>query len=374
MSVLFSPIEIGGLELRNRIIVSPMCQYSARDGCATSWHAIHLGSLSLSGAGLLFTEATSVTARGRITYGDLGLYDDATQDALGVIVAGIRENSDIALGIQLAHAGRKGSSGEPWRGGALIPVAAGGWLPEAPSAVPHAAGEAPPEAMTEAALQEVRDAFMASAKRAVELGFQAIELHAAHGYLLHEFLSPVSNQRTDRYGGSLENRMRYPLEIFKAVRSVVPARVPIGVRVSASDWLEHLDIASWTLSDSVAFSLALQALGCSWIDASSGGISPLQKIPVGPGYQVPFARAIKAASAMTVFAVGMITEPKQAERIVSDGDADCVALARAMLFDPRWPWRAAEALHATVAGPKQYWRSLPQGTPRIFGDTSIGQR
>lgn len=374
MGVLFSPIEFGNLKLQNRIIVSPMCQYSARDGCATSWHEMHLGSLAISGAGLLFTEATSVTARGRITPGDLGLYSDDSQAALEKVVRVIRENSDIPIGIQLAHAGRKGSSREPWAGGAQIPLASGGWIAQAPSALPHATGETPPESMSMADLEEVKNAFVASAKRALELGFQAIEMHAAHGYLLHEFLSPVSNQRTDQYGGSRENRMRYPLEIFSAVREATKGSVPVGVRVSSSDWLEHLDSESWRIGDSIAFSLALKALGCAWIDASSGGISPLQKISIGPGYQVPFARAIKDSTAMTVIAVGMITEAEQAERIVSEGSADCVALARAMLFDPRWPWRAAETLKATVAGPKQYWRSLPAGTSRIFGDTAIGQR
>jgi 2,4-dienoyl-CoA reductase-like NADH-dependent reductase (Old Yellow Enzyme family) len=374
MSVLFSPIEFGELKLRNRIIVSPMCQYSAREGCATSWHDIHLGSLAISGAGLLFTEATAVSARGRITPGDLGLYSDDSQAALERVVRGIRENSDIPLGIQLAHAGRKGSSGEPWAGGAQIPLESGGWIAQAPSAIPHAAGETPPEAMSIADLKETKDAFVATAKRAIEIGFQAIEVHAAHGYLLHEFLSPVSNQRADQYGGSRDNRMRYPLEIFAAIREATPSSVPVGLRVSSSDWLEHLDCASWRIDDSIALAVALKRLGCAWIDASSGGISPLQKIPVGPGYQVPFARAIRDKTAMTVIAVGMITDPEQAERIVSEGSADCVALARAMLFDPRWPWRAAEALKATVAGPKQYWRSLPAGTPRIFGDTSMGQR
>jgi len=374
MSVLFSPVALGSLTLANRIIVSPMCQYSAREGSATSWHAIHLGSLALSGAGLLFTEATAVSARGRISPGDLGLYDDANQEALDRVVRDIRENSGIALGIQLAHAGRKASSREPWAGGALIPLGMGGWLPQAPSAIAHAEGEPPPEAMTLEALEDVRRSFVASAKRAVAIGFQAIELHAAHGYLLHEFLSPVANRRSDDYGGCLENRMRFPLEVFKAVRAAVPESIPVGVRVSSTDWLDHLDCESWTLDDTIAFSLALKSSGASWIDASSGGISPRQKISVGPGYQVPFARAIRKATQMTVFAVGMITEPWQAEGILAEGDADCVALARAMLFDPHWPWRAAQALDGTIPAPKQYWRSLPAGTGRIFGDIAISQR
>jgi 2,4-dienoyl-CoA reductase-like NADH-dependent reductase (Old Yellow Enzyme family) len=223
-------------------------------------------------------------------------------------------------------------------------------------------------------LMEVQGAFVQAAKRALAVGFDVIDLHFAHGYLLHEFLSPVSNQRSDAYGGSLAARMRFPLEVFQAVRQAVPESIPVGVRISATDWLEHLDMPSWTLEDSIALAQALKDLGCDWIDASSGGISPLQKIAVGPGYQVPFAARIKREVGLPVVAVGMITEPEQAEAILRDGAADAVALARAMLYDPRWPWRAAKALGATVLGPRQYWRALPAGSGRIFGDIAIGQR
>jgi 2,4-dienoyl-CoA reductase-like NADH-dependent reductase (Old Yellow Enzyme family) len=287
---------------------------------------------------------------------------------------GLRHNSHMLLGMQLAHAGRKGSSQAPWEGGALIAPEDGGWTPLAPSAVAHAPGEAAPKAMTPDDLEQLKLDFVKAARAAVSLGFDMLELHCAHGYLLHQFLSPVANQRTDQYGGSLENRMRLPLEVLAAVRAAVPAILPVGVRVSSSDWLEHLDLPSWRLEDTIAFSIAAEALGADWIDASSGGISPLQKIPVGPGYQVPFAAAIKKKVSIPVFAVGMITEPQQAEQIIASHEADCVALARAMLYDPRWPWHAARELGGVVEGPKQYWRSLPAGSGRIFGDIKVGQR
>jgi NADPH2 dehydrogenase len=374
MSSLFSSIKLGDTVLPNRIIVSPMCQYSADEGNANSWHQIHLGSLALSGAAVLFTEATAISAEGRITPGDLGIYSSDNISALNKVVQAIRANSHILLGMQLGHAGRKASSQAPWQGGALIALQDGGWIPLAPSALAHAEGEAAPKAMTLADIEQARQDFVSAAKAAVEIGFDLLELHCAHGYLLHQFLSPVANQRTDQYGGSLENRMRFPLEVLRAVRAAVPSAVPVGVRVSSTDWLEHLDMPSWRLEDTIAFSIEAEAAGAAWIDASSGGISPLQKIPVGPGYQVPFAAAIKKKISIPVFAVGMITEPSQAEEIVADNQADCVALARAMLYDPRWPWHAAKELGGVVEGPKQYWRSLPSGSGRIFGDIKVGQR
>lgn len=374
MSRLFSPVALGPLELPNRIVVSPMCQYSAQDGCATDWHAIHLGTLALSGAALVFIEATAVSPAARITPGCLGLWGEAQLKALERVLAQVGRIAPARIGIQLAHAGRKGSSAVPWQGGALIPPEQGGWHPEAPSAIPHDAAEPAPLALDEAGLRRVRDDFVAAARRAASLGLAAIELHCAHGYLLHEFLSPVSNQRTDRYGGSLDHRMRFPLEIFEAVRAAVPASIPVGVRVSATDWLESEPGPSWRLEDSIAFTERLKALGCAWIDVSSGGISPRQRISVGPGYQAPFARAIRAATGLTTMAVGMITEPAQAETLIQDGSADLVALARAMLYDPRWGWHAAAALGGTVPGPQQYWRSLPRAAGRIFGDTPIGMR
>ena len=340
----------------------------------TSWHDTHLGNLALSGAGMLFTEATSVSADGRITPGDLGIYSDANIDALARLMGIVRDNSDMVFGMQLAHAGRKGSSREPWNGGQLIPLDEGGWVPFAPSAVPHAEGERAPVAMSSDDLKQVKQEFVDAAQRAVELGFDILELHCAHGYLLHQFLSPVANHRDDEYGGSLENRMRYPLEIFDAVRAAVTGRVPVGIRISASDWLEHLDIPSWRIEDSIALAKVAEGRGCAFIDVSSAGISPLQKIAIGPGYQVAFAAAVKQYVKMPVISVGMITEPTQAEDIIAKGNADCVALARAMLYDPRWPWRAAGVLGGTVEAPKQYWRSLPTGVGRIFGDVKVGQR
>jgi 2,4-dienoyl-CoA reductase-like NADH-dependent reductase (Old Yellow Enzyme family) len=376
MSKLFSPFALRDLELANRIVVSPMCQYSAVEGSPSDWHRAHLGSLALSGAGLLCIEATAVTAEGRITPGDLGLYSDANEARLAAVLRMIRAVAPIPVAMQLAHAGRKGSSREPWNGGKLLPEAEGGWCSEAPSAVAHAPGEAPPRALERADLARLCAAFADAAARAARLGVDAIELHAAHGYLLHQFLSPVSNQRGDEYGGSLENRMRFPLEVFDAVRAAFPSGRPVGVRISATDWLEETEppLPSWTLEQSLALARALKARGCDWIDVSSGGVSPQQKIKPGPGYQVPFAEIVRNEVGLATIAVGLITEPRQAEAIVAEGRADMVALARAMLFDPRWPWRAAAELGGTVAGPRQYWRALPREAGAIFGPLTFGQR
>ena len=367
---LFQPLALGALRLRNRIAVAPMCQYSAEDGSATEWHLIHLGHLALSGAALLFTEATAVEAAGRISPGDLGLYSDANERALGHVIDAIRKHSTIAVAVQLAHAGRKASSRAPWEGGTLIAPEDGGWVTDAPSALPHAEGEAVPRALDEAGLARIVAAFVQAARRVRSLGIDAIELHAAHGYLLHQFLSPISNRRTDRYGGSLENRLRFPLEVFDAVRAAVPATMPVGVRLSATDWIE----GGLDLEQSVAFSQALQRRGCTFLHVSSGGISARQKIPVGPGYQVGLADRIKAETGLPTIAVGLITEAAQAEAIVATGRADMVALARAMLYDPRWPWHAAAALGAEVEAPHQYWRSQPREAKGLFGETTMGQR
>ncbi len=374
MPRLFEPITLRGVTLPNRIIVSPMCQYSAVDGSATDWHVAHLGSLALSGAGLLCVEATAVTAEGRITPGDLGLYSDDNERALGRVVETIRAAAPIRLAIQLGHAGRKASSHAPWEGGKLVPIEQGGWLPSAPSAVPHADGEAAPRAFAPDELLHLREAFADAARRATRLGFDAIELHCAHGYLLHQFLSPVSNRRDDAYGGSLANRMRFPLEAFEAVRAAFPADRPVGVRVSATDWLEGSVPESWTVESTIEFGRALKARGCDWLDVSSGGISPRQKITLGPGYQVPFAEIVRAETGLPTIAVGLITEPRQAEAILEAGRADMVALARAFLYDPRWPWHAAAALGGQVDGPRQYWRSLPREAGPIFGNITFGQR
>ncbi len=370
MSALFSPFTLRGVTLPNRIIVSPMCQYSAEDGAANAWHMMHLGSLALSGASMLCIEATAVEADGRITPGDLGLWNDATEAALKPVLAAIRQHSTIKVAMQLAHAGRKASSNVPWKGGQLIPPPEGGWVPHAPSAVPHKDGEAPPQALDAAGLVRVREAFVATAKRAARLGIDALEIHAAHGYLLHQFLSPIANRRTDEYGGSLENRMRFPLEVFDAVREAFPADRPIGVRVSATDWVD----GGWDIEQTIAFAAELKKRGVDWIDASSGGVSPLQKIKLEPGYQVPFAQAVKKATGATTIAVGLITEVRQAEDIVASGQADFVALARGMLYEPRWPWHAAAQLGASVSAPPQYWRSQPSTQKALFGDTTFGAR
>jgi 2,4-dienoyl-CoA reductase-like NADH-dependent reductase (Old Yellow Enzyme family) len=370
MSALFSPHTLRSVKLANRIVVSPMCQYSAERGEANEWHMIHLGHLALSGAAMLCIEATAVEPEGRITPGDLGLWDDVTEAALKPVLAAIRKHSKIAVTMQLAHAGRKASSHAPWDGGQLIPVSEGGWLPHAPSAVPQKADETPPLALDTAGPIRVREAFVASAKRAARLGIDGIEVHAAHGYLLHQFLSPIANHRTDEYGGSLENRMRYPLEIFDAVRAAFPADKPVGVRVSATDWVE----GGWGIEDTIAFANELKKRGVDWVDVSSGGVSPLQKIPLEPGYQVPFAKAVKEATGVNTVAVGLITDPVHAEEIVASGTADFVAMARAMLYDPRWPWHAAAVLGASVDAPPQYWRSQPRELKTLFGDISFGQR
>jgi len=370
MSILFSPFSLRGLTLANRVVVSPMCQYSAIDGAAQPWHLIHLGHLALSGAGMLCLEATAVEPAGRITPGDLGLWNDATEAALVPVLAAIRQHAPIAVVIQLAHAGRKASSRAPWDGGQQIPACEGGWLAHAPSAVPIKDGELPPLALDIAGLDRIREAFATSAARAARLGLDGIELHAAHGYLLHEFLSPISNHRTDGYGGTLENRMRFPLEVFDVVRAAFPADKPVGVRVSASDWMD----GGWDIEQTISFVRALQTRGVDWIDVSSGGISPLQKLVIGPSYQVPLAEQVKRATGVATIAVGLITEPRQAEGIVADGKADLVAIARAMIFDPRWPWHAAAALGAQVTAPRQYWRSPPRELGQLFGDTVLGMR
>ena len=363
-AALFRPIRVRNLDLANRIVVAPMCQYSAVDGCMTDWHLIHLGQLALSGAALLTIEATAVVPEGRITWADVGLWNDETEAAMDMVLAGIRRWSDIPIAIQLAHAGRKASTEVPWAGGRqFAPGEPHGWQTEAPSALPFADGNAPPVALDRDGLRRVRDAFVASAVRAARLGIDAIQLHAAHGYLLHEFLSPLSNRREDEYGGSLQNRMRFPLEIFDAVRGAFPAERTVSMRVSATDWVE----GGWDLDQTVNLARALEARGCDAIHVSSGGQHPAQQIPVGPSYQVPHARAVKAAVRIPVIAVGLITGIEQAEAIIATGDADMIALARTILYDPRWPWHAAAELGARARAPKQYLRSEPRRFAGLFG-------
>jgi len=368
---LFDPIRLRGLSLANRIVVSPMCMYSAIDGRASDWHLVHWAQMMMSGAAMFTIEATAVTAEGRISPGDLGLYDDACEEAIAHDLARARAQCPpVAVAIQLAHAGRKASSRAPWDGGTLIARDDGGWTPVAPSAIPHGEHEPPPIALDEAGLAGVRDAFVSSARRAVRIGIDAIELHMAHGYLMHEFLSPIANRRTDRYGGDFEARIRFPLEVFDAVRAAWPADRPLGVRLSCTDWVD----GGWDLAQSVEFSRRLAARGVDWIDASSGGVSPAQQVPLNPGYQTGFAGEIRRATGATTIAVGLITSPEQAASIVAAGDADMVAMGRAFLWDPRFGWHAAAALGASVVPPKQYTRGAPRGMANVFADARIGQR
>ena len=358
MSRLFSPLDLGPLRLSNRIVIAPMCQYSAEEGRATDWHAFHWPNLAQSGAGLAIIEATAVEPRGRISWADLGLWDDTTEAAFARALAATRRYSAMPIGVQLAHAGRKASTHRPWEhhGAAIPPEATHGWQTVSASAVPYAETSVPPMALDDAGIDDIVAAFADSARRAVRLGLDLIEIHAAHGYLLHQFLSPLSNRRDDAYGGSLENRMRLLLRVFDAVKAVVPDTMALGVRISATDWVE----GGWDLAQSIALAKALDARGCHYIHVSSGGLHPAQRITLGPGYQVPFAEAIKRDVAMPVIAVGLITEPQQAEDILVQGRADAVGLARAILYDPRWPWHAAAALGEELAIAPQYLRSAPR--------------
>lgn len=373
MSLLFTPFHLpsprGGLTLSNRIVVAPMCQYAAVNGEATDWHLMHWGNLFNSGASLFTIEATAVLPEGRITPACLGLWDDRTEAALANTLQRARQLAPpIAVCIQLAHAGRKASSALPWAGAQLLPPQQGGWETFGPSALPQLPGEAPPTALSRDQMTTVRDAFVQAALRADRLGVDAIELHAAHGYLLHEFLSPLANQRSDDFGGNLENRMRFPLEVFAALRAAYSG--VLGVRMSASDWVEGgLDV-----DQSSVFAQRLKALGCDFIHVSSGGVSPAQKIALGPNYQVPFARAVRQASGMATMAVGLITAPQQAEDILQAGDADLIALARAFLYEPRWGWHAAAALGGEVRARENYWRCLPREAQAVFGKVSVGMR
>ena len=375
MSLLFSPLHLpsprGGLTLPNRIVVAPMCQYAAQDGAATDWHLMHWGNLLNSGAGLFTIEATAVLPEGRITPACLGLWDERTEAALADTLQRARRLAPpTPICIQLAHAGRKASSAVPWQGGQLLSPAQGGWQTAGPSALPQLPSEPPPTELSLEAMADIRTAFVVAAQRSAAMGIEAIELHAAHGYLLHQFLSPVANQRDDEYGGSPENRMRFPLAVFAAVHRAVGDRVELGVRISATDWVE----GAWDIEQSLAFSRALRERGADFIHVSSGGVSPLQKIALGAGYQVHLAERIKREVGLPTMAVGLITEPKQAEAIIAEGRADLVALARGILYDPHWPWHAAAELGATVAAPPQYWRCPPRVHATLFGDIRTAQR
>jgi 2,4-dienoyl-CoA reductase-like NADH-dependent reductase (Old Yellow Enzyme family) len=352
MSALFTPLRLREVTLRNRIAVSPMCQYSAREGVPTPWHLVHLGSRAVGGAGLVIAEASAVSAEGRISPDDSGLWTDEQAAAWAEVARFVAEQGAVP-GIQLAHAGRKASTGAPWRGGKPVAASEGGWRPVAPSALAFAEGHPLPRELATDELDLVVGAFRDAARRAEQAGFQLVEIHMAHGYLLHQFLSPLTNRRTDAFGGSLENRMRLPLAVARAVREAFPVERPVFARISATDWVE----GGWDLEQSVALARALGENGVDVVDCSSGGAVPHATVPLGPGYQVPFAAAIRERAGIPTCAVGLITEPRQAEAIVASGQADLVLLAREMLRDPYWPLHAARALGADVGWPDQYLRA-----------------
>lgn len=352
MPTLFEPLTLRSLTFRNRVFVSPMCQYSSENGMPNEWHMVHLGSRAVGGAALVMVEASGVSPAGRITAWDSGIWSQAHADAFAPIVRFIESQGSIA-GIQLAHAGRKASTDKPWNGGATLAGGPHAWQPLAPSAIPFRDGDPAPHALTPMEIDEVVEQFVCAAGLALAAGFKVIELHAAHGYLLHEFLSPLSNQRDDEYGGSLENRMRLTLGIAQRIRARVPAELPLFVRISATDWAE----GGWTLEDSIVLSLRLRDLGVDLIDCSSSGLVAHAKMQIGPGYQVPFAREIRRQAGIATGAVGLITEPQQADEIIRGGSADAVLLARELLRDPYWPLHAAKALGADVPWPSQYLRA-----------------
>ncbi len=354
MSKLFAPLQLRSLTLRNRIFVSPMCMYSCQDGLPNDWHMVHLGSRAVGGAGMVIAEATAVLPEGRISPSDCGLWNDAQAEAFAPIVNFIAEQGAVPA-VQLGHAGRKASVQPPWQGGAAVAAADGGWQPMAPSAIAFGPGSPLPAELCQQEMAQVADAFVAAAERALQAGFQVVEVHMAHGYLLHQFLSPLSNRRNDDYGGSLKNRMRFPLEVLRRVRGVWPDELPLLVRISATDWVE----GGWDLEQSLELCRHFRELGVDLVDCSTGGLVPDAVIPVAPGFQTPFAAAIREQVGLAVGAVGLITEAVQAEQIVATGAADAVLLARELLRDPYWPIRAAGELKADITWPVQYERARP---------------
>jgi 2,4-dienoyl-CoA reductase-like NADH-dependent reductase (Old Yellow Enzyme family) len=359
MAHLFDPLTIRDLTFSNRAFVSPMCEYSSIDGFANDWHFVHLGSRAVGGAGLVLTEATAVLPDGRISPQDLGIWSEDHIEALARIVRFVHEQGSVA-GMQLAHAGRKASTYRPWDGHGVVPEQAGGWKKVvAPSALSFADSYPMPDALTHEGIQDIVAAFANAARRACTAGFRVIEIHAAHGYLIHEFLSPLSNQRQDEYGGTFHNRTRLLREIVAAVRSSWPERAPLFVRISATDWMD----GGWDLPQSVELARALKHIGVDLIDCSSGGNVPHAKVPVGPGYQTPFAEQIRRDANIMTGAVGMITSPVQAEQIIGTGQADAVIVARELLRDPYWPLRAARELGQRISWPVQYLRAAPEGAP-----------
>jgi 2,4-dienoyl-CoA reductase-like NADH-dependent reductase (Old Yellow Enzyme family) len=363
VSKLFSPISFKNITLSNRIVLSPMCQYSAENGNANDWHLMNLGQFSVSGAGLVFVEATAVEPVGRITPGDLGLYSDDNERSLERVVQFFRKYGQTKIGIQIAHSGRKGSDSLPWLGlGRPLKKSEGGWETGAPSSIRYHENWPDPLPLDQAMMKRIRNAFLATAKRADRIGFDFLEVHSAHGYLLHEFLSPLTNHRTDEYGGSLQNRLRFPLEVIGEVRNVWPEERPLAVRISATDYFQ----GGWDIEEAVQYAAEIKKLGVDLIDVSGGGLVPEQKISFGPGYQVPFSDRIRKDANISTMTVGMINDPHQAEEIISTGKADLIAMARGMLYNPRWPWHAAEELKSKVEYPPQYLRCEPSKWPQAF--------
>jgi len=361
-SALFSPTKLRELELANRIVVSPMCQYNSDDGSANDWHLMHLGQFSLGAAGLVMTEMTNVSPEGRITLKCAGMYTDAQEAAMKRVIDFCRKYGVAKLGLQLAHAGRKGSTQLPAAGGKPLKPEEGAYETIAPSALPYAPDWPAPRAMTQADIKRIVNAFAESTKRALRIGYDLIEMHGGHGYLIHQFLSPLSNRRTDEYGGSLENRMRFPLEAFAAMRAAWPSDRPMGARVSATDWME----GGWNPDEFVVLARELKKLGCDYVDCSSGGLDPRQQVPFAPGFNVPFAERIRKEADIPTMVVGLITSPRQCEEIVSSGKADFVCLARGAMWNPRFAWHAAEELGAETAYAPKYRACHPTLRPQIF--------
>jgi 2,4-dienoyl-CoA reductase-like NADH-dependent reductase (Old Yellow Enzyme family) len=361
-SALFSPITLRGLTLANRVVVSPMCQYNSVNGCATDWHLMHLGNLSLGGAALVITEMTNVNPVGRITPQCAGMYSDENEAAMKRVIDFCKQYGVAKHGIQLAHAGRKGSTLPPAKGGTPLKPEDGGWRTKAPSAIPFAPDWPAPEALTKQEIKELVAQWVSAARRAERIGYDLIEFHGGHGYLVHQFLSPLSNQRSDEYGGSLENRMRFPLEAFAAVRAVWPADKPMGIRVSATDWMD----GGWTPEETVVFARELKKLGCDYMDVSSGGLDPRAKIPLAPAYQVQFSEKVRKEAGIPTMTVGLITDAKLAEDIVASGKADMVAIARGAMWNPRFAWHAAEELGAETPYAPKMMACHPKMRPQVF--------
>lgn len=358
MTTLFTPFVLHGLELSNRIVVAPMCQYSGNDGCASDWHMTHLGALANSGAALVVVEATAVERAGRITHGCLGLYSDACEAAMKRVIDHCRRIGTAKFGVQIGHAGRKASSQRPWEGGQALKADEDPWPAIAPSPIAFSEGWPAPREMDAADLVRVREAFVSAARRAARIGFDSVELHMAHGYLLHSFMSPISNRRADDYGGSLHNRLRFPLEVARAVREALPF-MPLGARITGSDWIE----GGLTPDDAVIVAKTLKDAGLDFVCVSSGGLTPDARMKIEPGYQLPFAEAVRRATGMATRAVGLIATANQADAVIRNGQADMVALGRAFLDDPHWGWHAASALGAEVTRPVQYVRAAPKVWP-----------